>query len=100
MAYRRIRPVQSGLAPSGAGCPSFRGDAFSKQSPGIELLPSSVTLRQRLDPRVGDLFDFVLALIECLLSSARPDYGVLPLDIDIFAMDSSTPTTLCAAWLR
>lgn len=72
---------------------NFRGDTFFKQSLGIELLPSSVTLRQRLDARAGDLFDFVPALIESLLSSARPDYGVLPcgwlpLDIDTFAMDN------------
>lgn len=72
---------------------NFRGDTFYKQSLGIELLPSSVTLRQRLDARARDLFDFVPALIEILLSSARADYGVLkcgwlPLDIDTFAMDN------------
>ena len=72
---------------------NFRGDTFFKQSLGIGLLPSSVTLRQRLDAQAGDLFDFVPALIESLLSSARPDYGVLPcgwlpLDIDTFAMDN------------
>ena len=72
---------------------NFRGDAFFKQALGIELLPSSVTLRQRLDARAQDLFDVVPPLIETLLSSARPDYGVLPcgwlpLDIDTFAMDN------------
>jgi len=72
---------------------NFRGDTFFKQSLGIELLPSSVTLRQRLDARAEDLFDFVPPLIESLLGSARPDYGVLPcgwlpLDIDTFAMDN------------
>jgi len=72
---------------------NFRGDTFFKQSLGIGLLPSSVTLRQRLDARAEDLFDFVPPLIESLLGSARPDYGVLPcgwlpLDIDTFAMDN------------
>lgn len=72
---------------------NFRGDTFFKQSLGIELLPSSVTLRQRLDARAAELFDFVPALIETVLSAARPDYGVLPcgwlpLDIDTFAMDN------------
>jgi Transposase DDE domain group 1 len=72
---------------------NLRGDAFFKQALGIKLLPSSPTLRQRMDARAGDLFDFVPALIETLLANARPDYGVLPcgwlaLDIDTFAMDN------------
>jgi hypothetical protein len=72
---------------------NFRGDAFYKQALGIGLLPSSPTLRQRMDMRAGELFDFMHAMIEQLLSSARPDYGVLPcgwlpLDIDTFAMDN------------
>ena len=72
---------------------NFRGDTFYKQALGIELLPSSATLRQRLDARASDLFDFLPTLIETLLTSARPDYGVLPcgwlpLDIDTFAMDN------------
>jgi hypothetical protein len=72
---------------------NFRGDAFFKQALGIKLLPSSPTLRQRMDARASDLFDFMPPLIETLLASARPDYGVLPcgwlpLDIDTFAMDN------------
>lgn len=72
---------------------NFRGDTFFKQALGIELLPSSATLRQRMDASAEELFDHVPALIESLLSSARPDYGVLPcgwlpLDIDTFAMDN------------
>ena len=63
----------------------------------IGLLPSSVTLRQRLDARAADLLGFVPALIETLLSSARPDYGVLscgwlPQDVDTFAMDTAAPS--------
>src|ERR1700712_5134655 len=72
---------------------NFRGDAFYKQALGIELVPSSVTLRQRLDAQSIGLFDFLSPLVETLLTSARPDYGVLPcgwlpLDIDTFAMDN------------
>ena len=72
---------------------NFRGDTFYKQSLGIELLPSSATLRQRMDAHATDLFDFLAPMIETLLSCARPDYGVLPcgwlpLDIDTFAMNN------------
>jgi len=72
---------------------NFRGDAFFKQALGIKLLPSSPTLRQRMDARASELFEFTSALIETLLGTARPDYGVLPcgwlpLDIDTFAMDN------------
>lgn len=74
---------------------NFRGDAFyNKQALGITLLPSSPTLRQRVDARAVDLFDFAAPMIETLLSGQRPDYGVLPcgwlpLDVDTFAMDNS-----------
>jgi Transposase DDE domain group 1 len=72
---------------------NFRGDAFFKQALGIKLLPSSPTLRQRMDARAGDLFDFLPTLTETLLVGARPDYGVLPcgwlaLDVDTFTMDN------------
>lgn len=72
---------------------NFRGEDFFKQALGIKLLPSSPTLRQRMDARAAELFDFVPPLIETLLGSARPDYGVLPcgwlpLDVDTFAMDN------------
>jgi Transposase DDE domain group 1 len=72
---------------------NFRGDAFYKQSLGIALLPSSPTLRQRMDARACELFEFTAPMIETLLSGQRPDYGVLPcgwlpLDVDTFAMDN------------
>jgi hypothetical protein len=76
---------------------NFRGDAFFKQALGIQLLPSSPTLRQRMDTRANDLFDFLPTLIETLLAGARVDYGVLPcgwlpLDVDTFAMDNGGTT--------
>jgi hypothetical protein len=72
---------------------NFRGDEFFKQALGIGLLPSSPTLRQRLDARASDFFAHVDPLVESLLSTARPDLGVLPcgwlpLDVDTFAMDN------------
>ncbi len=72
---------------------NFRGDTFYKQALGIGLLPSSPTLRQRMDARACELFDFAAPMIETLLSGQRPDYGVLPcgwlpLDVDTFAMDN------------
>ncbi|NDZ13443.1 IS1380 family transposase [Variovorax sp. WS11] len=72
---------------------NFRGDAFFKQALGIKLLPSSPTLRQRMDARADELFDFLPTLIETLLYGARVDYGVLPcgwlaLDVDTFAMNN------------
>ena len=69
---------------------NFRGDTFYKQALGIGLLPSSPTLRQRMDARAGEMFDFAVPMIETLLAGQRPDYGVLPcgwlpLDVDTFA---------------
>lgn len=71
----------------------FRGDAFFKQALGIGLLPSSPTLRQRMDTRAAELFDDVPPMIETLLATQQADYGVLPcgwlaLDVDTFAMDN------------
>lgn len=75
------------------GIENFRGDAFFKQSLGIGLLPSSATLRQRMDSGAAGLSEYVALLIETLLAGARPDFGALscgwlPLDIDVFPMDN------------
>jgi hypothetical protein len=72
---------------------NFRGDKFFKQALGIELLPSSPTLRQRMDAKAEEMFEPATGMIEALLASQRPDYGVLPcgwlpLDVDTFAMDN------------
>jgi hypothetical protein len=72
---------------------NYRGDGFFKQALGITLLPSSPTLRQRMDAQAAKLFDHVPPLIEELLSGARTEYGLLPcgwlpLDVDTFAMDN------------
>ncbi|CAN7780278.1 IS1380 family transposase [Variovorax sp. LjRoot175] len=74
---------------------NFRGDAFFKQALGIKLLPSSPTLRQRMDARAGDLFDFLPTLIETLLCGVRRAARLwclalrwLALDVDTFTMDN------------
>ena len=69
----------------------FRGDAFFKQALDIGVLPSSPTLRQRLDAQADGIAVHTGAMIEALLLGHRPDYGVLPcgwlpVDIDTFAM--------------
>lgn len=43
---------------------NFRGDTFYKQALGIGLLPSSPTLRQRMDARAGEMFDFAAPMTE------------------------------------
>ncbi len=73
---------------------NLRGDTFFKQALGIGLLPSSPTLRQRMDAHAAPLAAHVMPMIERLLARHAPDYGVLPcgwlpLDIDTFAMDNS-----------
>jgi hypothetical protein len=56
---------------------NFRGNAFCKQALCIGLLPSSPTLRQRMDARAGVFVRLHGAMIVRLLGSQRPDYGVL-----------------------
>lgn len=73
---------------------NYRGEAFYKQALGIALLPSSPTLRQRMDARAVEFFGFMPPMIEALLTTQRPDFGLLPcgwlaLDVDTFAMDNS-----------
>ena len=73
---------------------NYRGDAFFKQALDIGLLASSPTLRQRMDARAAELFEFLPPMTWTLLASQRPDWGLLPcgwlpLDFDTFAMDNS-----------
>ena len=72
---------------------NYRGDKFYKQALGIELLPSSPTLRQRMHAQASALSEHVPQMIQTLLKSHRPDCGVLPcgrlaVDIDTYAMDN------------
>jgi hypothetical protein len=70
-----------------------REDEFFRRALGIAQLPSSPTLRQRLDAQAEQSFDAVPEMIEALLAAACPDLGLLPcgwlpLDVDTFAMDN------------
>jgi len=72
---------------------NHRGEKFYKHALGITLLPSSPTLRQRMDAQAAALSQHVLPMIETLLTRRAPDYGILPcgwlpVDIDTFAMDN------------
>jgi hypothetical protein len=72
---------------------NHRGDQFYKHALGITVLPSSPTLRQRMDAQAHALAPHVLPMTEALLTRRAPEYGVLPcgwlpVDIDTFAMDN------------
>ena len=77
---------------------NFRGQAFFKQALQIKNVPSSATLRQRLDTNAPKWFDSIAGINEKLLggkiAGKAIDFGVLgcgytPVDIDTFAMDNS-----------
>ena len=53
---------------------NLRGDKFFKQALGIGLLPSSPTLRQRMDAHAGELAGHVPAMIERLLARCADGY--------------------------
>jgi hypothetical protein len=77
---------------------AFRSDAFFSRSLGIGCVPSSPTLRQRMDTHSASWFELAEELNVALLSAkyggAAVDFGVLPcgympLDWDTFVMDNS-----------
>jgi hypothetical protein len=76
---------------------SFRNNAFFKRALGLGVVPSSPTLRQRMDIHAASWFDLAPQMNQLLLSSrinGQPiDFGSLecgytPLDLDTFAMDN------------
>ena len=73
---------------------AFRADAFFRQSLSISGVPSSPTLRQRLDAHSGAWFDLPMHLNLALLRDCDVDFGALPcgympVDWDTFVMDNS-----------
>ncbi|SFL09496.1 Transposase DDE domain group 1 [Loktanella salsilacus] len=77
---------------------NFRSNAFFMRALGLDSVPSSPTLRQRLDTHAASWFDLAAELNQKLLSSTvngKPiDFGALacgytPVDLDTFAMDNS-----------
>lgn len=76
---------------------SFRGNAFFMRALGLGVVPSSPTLRQRMDTHSASWFDLAPQMNQLLLSShinGQPiDFGALrsgytPVDLDTFAMDN------------
>ena len=78
---------------------NFRSNAFFMRALGLTSVPSSPTLRQRLDTHAASWFDLAAQLNHKLLGSTvngKPiDFGALecgytPVDLDTFAMDNSS----------
>ena len=76
---------------------NFRGDDFFMRALGLRAVPSSPTLRQRLDTNACSWFDLAARMNQFLLRSrinGKPiDFGALacgytPVDLDTFAMDN------------
>ena len=76
---------------------NFRGNDFFMRALGLGAVPSSPTLRQRLDSHAVSWFDLASQMNQKLLSSrinGKPvDFGMLPcgytpVDLDTFAMDN------------
>lgn len=77
---------------------NFRGNAFFMRALGLQAVPSSPTLRQRLDTQASDWFELAAQINQALLGSRIEgraiDFGALPcgytpVDLDTFAMDNS-----------
>lgn len=78
---------------------NFRANAFFIRDLGLTHVPSSPTLRQRLDAHAPEWFDLVHQMNQKLLASrinGQPiEFGALacgytPVDLDTFAMDNSS----------
>ncbi len=78
---------------------NFRDNAFFMRALGLDSVPSSPTLRQRLDTHAASWFDLVAQMNQKLLSSRingkAIDFGTLAcgytaVDLDTFAMDNSS----------
>ena len=76
---------------------SFRDNAFFKRALGLSTVPSSPTLRQRMDAHAASWFELAPQMNQALLGSrinGQPiDFGALacgytPVDLDTFAMDN------------
>ena len=77
---------------------AFRGDSFFTRSLDVKTVPSSSTLRQRMDSNANDWFELAGAFNQALLSanyaSGPVDFGALPcgymaVDWDTFVMNNA-----------
>ena len=77
---------------------NFRDNAFFKRALGLKDVPSSPTLRQRLNAHAAAWFDLMPQINQRLLASringksidfGALDCGYTPVDLDTFAMNNS-----------
>jgi len=77
---------------------NFRTNAFFKRALGLRDVPSSPTLRQRLNAHASSWFDLIPQMNQKLLASrvngtpidfGALDCGYTPVDLDTFAMNNS-----------
>ena len=81
----------------------FRNDPFFKQSLGLDSVPSSPTLRQRLDRAKGDFNSIILeesaGLVGWFAPVITPCHGKLvPVDIDVSPFDNSDTKKEGVSW--
>ena len=76
---------------------SSRANDFFMRAPGIGTVPSSPTLRQRMDANASDWFELAARINQALLGLRikghpidfdRLACGYMPIDLDTFAMDN------------
>lgn len=71
-----------------------RNEHFFAAALGIRHVPSSPTLRQRLDTHAASWFPLLDSLNECLLRNTKANFrklacGWMPVDIDVFPMNNA-----------
>ena len=81
----------------------FRNDPFFKQSLGLNLVPSSPTLRQRLDKARGTFNGIILeesaGMVRRFAPVVTPCHGKLvPVDIDVSPFDNSKTKKEGVSW--
>lgn len=81
----------------------FRQDPFFPKALGLRAVPSSPTLRQRLDAQAEALLPLVDASLLQLLQRARVPItplpcGYVPLDLDVFTLDNSNTRKEGIGW--
>ena len=82
---------------------AFRDDPFFLQSLGLDSVPSSPTLRQRLDSARGDFNDIILKesarLVGRLAPAITPCHGnLVAVDIDVSPFDNSKTKKEGVSW--
>ena len=81
----------------------FRQDPFYPRALGLRGVPSSATLRQRLDRHAEDFLPIADAALTRLLRRARVPItplacGYVPLDLDVFTLDNSNTKKEGIGW--